>query len=148
MPPTLCRSSITYFPEGLDCRFSVGFLSISSNDVLQVRQEGCLVSDSLEIVNRKFNFGCPGHRKKVQDLCTHQSQRISERNNGTYGIGGTSDNINDSNGVEEGLASNDIPKGIGYRSRYSMNQRESKTHFGLRSSSIKFFKYLGALKHS
>jgi len=45
-------------------------------------------------------------------------------NNGTYSVGGTSDNVNNGNSIEEGLASNDIPEGIDSRSRYSTNQRE------------------------
>lgn len=31
-----------------------------------------------------------------------------------YSIGGTSDNVNDGDGVEEGLASDDIPEGIAF----------------------------------
>lgn len=61
-----------YFPEGLNYEFSVGFLSTSNSDVLQVCQEGSFVSDSLEIVNRELDFGGPGHRKKVQNLYAHQ----------------------------------------------------------------------------
>ena len=49
-----------------------GPLSIPNSDVLQVYQERCLVSDSLEIVDRQLDFSRPGHRKKVQNLCAHQ----------------------------------------------------------------------------
>ena len=52
------------------------------------------------------------------------TQRTSELNSGTYSVGRTSDNVNDGNSVEEGLASNDIPEGIDSRSRYSTNQHE------------------------
>ena len=40
------------------------------------------------------------------------TQCAGERNDGTHGVCGTSDNVNDSNSVEEGLASNDVPEGI------------------------------------
>jgi len=39
------------------------------------------------------------------------TQRADERSNGTYSVGGTSDNVDHRNGVEKGLASNDVPGG-------------------------------------
>ena len=64
-----------------------------------------------------------------------------------YSISGTSNDINDGNCVEEGLASDNIPKGI-IVVEDGLWVNINQTHFGLRSSSIKFFKYFGALKHS
>lgn len=36
----------------------------------------------------------------------------NERNDETHSVGGSSNNVNDGNGVEERLAGNDISKGI------------------------------------
>ena len=45
-------------------------------------------------------------------------------NDDTYSVGGTSDNVDNGNGIEEGLAGNDIPEGVDSRSGYSRNQHE------------------------
>ena len=148
MPPTLCRSSITYFPEGLDRKFSAGLLTISGSDLLQVCQEGCLVSDSLEIVDREFDFSGPGHRKKVQNLYAHQHQR-----RGVVGEAHTALVEPPITLMMAMVLRKDwrVTISLWYRCRLRRaidQHKPNQTHFGLRSSSIRFFKYLGALKHS
>jgi hypothetical protein len=36
------------------------------------------------------------------------------RGRAAHGVGGTSDNVDDGDGVEEGLASDDIPEGVAF----------------------------------
>lgn len=113
MPPILCKSSIIYFPEGLDSKASANLSFGFTSNVLQVCQEGRLVCDSLEILDREFYFGGSGHRKEVQNLVPMNIQLTSEKISGAHGIGGAPDNIDYSNSVEEGLSSDDIPTNVG-----------------------------------
>ena len=86
------------------------FFRVFPCDVLQVCQEGRLVGDRLEIFDREFYFSSPGHCEEMQDLVPVSTQRAGYRDDGAYGVGGAPDDIYDGNGIEEGLASDDVPK--------------------------------------
>ena len=85
--------------------------------------------------------------RRCSTCCPLAPCATGERNDGTYGVGGAPDDIDNSDSIEEGLASDDIPDSVGVN-RYETWRNQSQTNFGLRSSSIKCFKYLGALKLS
>ena len=115
-----------YLPEGLDNEPSVNVFPSFASDVLQVRQEGCLVGDGLEIVDRELYFSGPGHRKQVQNLVPMSAQHTCERDDDAYGVGRTSDDIDDGNSIEEGPASNDIPESADIDSHATGKQESNK----------------------
>ena len=81
-------------------------------DILQVSQVGGLISDGLEIIDREFNVGGPGHRKKVQNLIWISTRRKGGKAGCTHSVCRTSDDVDDGDCVEEGLASDYIPGSI------------------------------------
>ena len=60
-------------------------------NALEVAEPGSAVADGLEVVDREINVSSTSHREQVQD-----------------GVGGTTDDVDESDSVDEGLARQDV----------------------------------------